>query len=271
MFYVNKSAIVLAINYCKASVLVINDKYCCITWQRFLHHEEHEDTRSFYKIIILRDLRGCTKYDFSSPDLSRLGNKALIMTENPINSQKCINAISENPIPGLTAFKNRFISIWPYRIIRMLLAAIFLWSGVAKLLAPAPFAVIIEAFGLIPESWVMPVTVVLPTLEVIAAVGLLLDIRGSLAIVFGMLVLFMAILLYGIQLGLDIDCGCFGPQDPESEAFHSLRPALYRDFVMMAGVIYLYIWRYFRSVKPIRLMYFFKNLFHRGGMIDAHD
>lgn len=171
---------------------------------------------------------------------------------------------------GRSTKKNR-ISIWPYRIIRIILAGIFLWSGIAKLLAPASFAVIIEAFGLIPESWVMPLALVLPALEVIAAVGLLIDIRGSLAVVSGMLVLFAAILLYGIQLGLDIDCGCFGPQDPESAAFHSLRPALYRDFVMVAGVIYLYIWRYFRAVKPIRLMYFFNNLFHRGGMIDAHD
>jgi len=193
------------------------------------------------------------------------------MTENPINPQECNSAISENPIPELTAFKNNLISIWPYRIIRVILAGIFLWSGVAKLLAPASFAVIIEAFGLIPESWVMPVALVLPALEVIAAVGLLLDIRGSLAVVSGMLVFFMAILLYGIYLGLDIDCGCFGPQDPESAAFHSLRPALYRDFVMIAGVIYLYVWRYVMSVKPVRLMYFFNNLLQRGGMIDAHD
>lgn len=169
------------------------------------------------------------------------------------------------------ATENNLTAIWPYRIIRVILAAIFLWSGIAKLLAPASFAVIIEAFGLIPESWIMPIAVGLPVLEVVAAVGLLVDIRGSLAVVSGMLVLFMAILLYGIQMGLDIDCGCFGPQDPESAAFHSLRPALYRDFVMMAGVIFLYCWRYVRSIQPIHLGYFFNSLFHKGGIIDAHD
>jgi len=127
---------------------------------------------------------------------------------------------------------------------RIMLAVVFLWSGLAKLTDPASFAVIIEAFGLIPESWVITIAFVLPALELVAAVGLLMDIRGSLAVVSGLLVIFMAILLYGIQMGLDIDCGCFGPQDPESEAFHSLRPALYRDFIMVAGVIYLYVWRY---------------------------
>lgn len=193
------------------------------------------------------------------------------MDDNPTYPQECNSEIPEKPILGLPAFKNNLISIWPYRIIRMILAGIFLLSGIAKLLAPASFAVIIEAFGLIPESWVMPVAVVLPAIEIFAAAGLLLDIRGSLVIVFGMLVLFMTILLYGIHLGLDIDCGCFGPQDPESEAFHSLRPALYRDFAMIAGVICLYFWRYYQSIKPVRLMYFFNNLFHRGGIIDAHD
>lgn len=175
------------------------------------------------------------------------------MTENQTYQQACNSAIPKNAIPGLPAFNNKPISIWSYRIIRMILAGIFLWSGLAKLLAPASFAVIIEAFGLIPESWVMPVALLLPALEVIAAVGLLMDIRGSLAVVSGMLILFITILLYGIQMGLDIDCGCFGPQDPESAAFHSLRLALYRDFVMMAGVIYLYIWRYYHLNRAFQI------------------
>jgi hypothetical protein len=44
-------------------------------------------------------------------------------------------------------------------------------------------------------------------------------------------------------LGLDIDCGCFGPEDPESRAYGGLRTALYRDLAMAAGVAYLYWWR----------------------------
>ena len=146
-----------------------------------------------------------------------------------------------------------FLSCWPYRIIRFFLAGIFLWSGISKLMDPKSFAVIIEAFGLIPESWVMPVSVGLPALEIIAAIGLLADIRGSLAVFAVVLVLFIAILGYGIWMGLDIDCGCFGPEDPENKAYHGLRPALYRDIVMMAGVFYLYFWRYCRSVSPVRL------------------
>ncbi|MCP4667046.1 MAG: DoxX family protein, partial [Deltaproteobacteria bacterium] len=99
---------------------------------------------------------------------------------------------------------------------------------------------------------IMAIAVGLPALEFVAALGLLLDLRGSLGVISGLLILFMGVLGYGIWMGFDIDCGCFGPQDPEAEAFHSLRPALYRDFLMMAGAGYLYLWRYCRSAKPVR-------------------
>ncbi len=146
-----------------------------------------------------------------------------------------------------------------YRGVRYFLAAVFLWSGITKLLDPVSFGVLIEAYGLIPKTWVMPAAILLASLEIIAGAGLIPDIYGSLAIIAGMGVLFIAILSYGIHMGLDIDCGCFGPQDPESKAFHGLRAALYRDFVLMAGVLYLYAWRHYRSVRPDRL----KALFTR--------
>ncbi|MFH1991875.1 MAG: MauE/DoxX family redox-associated membrane protein [Pseudomonadota bacterium] len=167
--------------------------------------------------------------------------------------------INEKMPFGASAIKGIFFSIWPYRLVRILLAVIFLWSGIAKLIDSKSFAVIIQAYGLIPESWVMPAAVFLPALEIIAALGLLMDIEGSLAVVLGLLILFMAILGYGIWMGLDVDCGCFGPEDPEAKAYHGLRPALYRDMAMMAGVLYLYFWRFSRSFMPVRLRVLFKT------------
>ena len=138
-------------------------------------------------------------------------------------------------------------SIWPYRGVRMILAIIFLWAGVVKVLDPNSFAIILEAYKLLPNTWIMPVAVGLPALEILAAIGLLFDVRGSLVVVTGLLLLFLAILSYGIWLGLDIDCGCFGPGDPEGEAYKGIRPALYRDIVLVVGVAYLYVWRVRRS------------------------
>ncbi len=148
---------------------------------------------------------------------------------------------------------NKLFPLWLYHLGRMVLAVIFLWSGLIKLSDPASFGIIIDAYGLMPENWIMPVAIGLSVMEIAAAAGLLIDARGSLATIAGLLVMFMALLAYGIHLGLDIDCGCFGPDDPESGAFHGLRTAFYRDIAMMAGVLYLYLCRINRFMKPIRL------------------
>lgn len=194
-----------------------------------------------------------------------------MMPDYPLSLRENRDTTPQNAFHLVLSIKDTLFSIWSYRIIRVVLAVVFLSSGLSKLLDPTSFTVIIEAFGLIPETWTLPVAVILPALEMIAAIGLLFDIRGSLAFITGMLILFMAILAYGIWMGLDIDCGCFGPEDPEAKAFHSLRPAIYRDVVMMIAIAYLYYWRYRQSVKPARLRYYFYNLVKKGGLIDASN
>jgi uncharacterized membrane protein len=190
--------------------------------------------------------------------------------QRSMNSQKRIT-INDPKKKGIFTLPNSIQSPLIYHLIRVLLCIFFLWSGISKLMVPKEFAVIIDSYGLVPEAWILPMAIILPLLEMVFGLGLLMEIRGSLSVITGLLLLFIAIFSYGIWLGLDVDCGCFGPQDPESEAFHSLRPGLYRDFIMFAGVIYLYIWRCYRSIKPVRLMSLFNSLFHRGGIIDAHD
>ncbi len=143
---------------------------------------------------------------------------------------------------------------WLYHTARWCLAGLFIASGMTKLMDPVRFAVLIDAYGIVPEMMVMPVAVILPVVEVVAALCLLSNIRGSLAVITLQMVLFMAVLGYGIWLGLDVDCGCFGPGDPEAEAFHGLREALYRDVAITAVVLSLYFWRYRRAERPVRLL-----------------
>jgi uncharacterized membrane protein YphA (DoxX/SURF4 family) len=138
---------------------------------------------------------------------------------------------------------NRIFPIWAYLVLRWALGLIFLSAGATKLFAPEMFAVVIDAYGLLPETLVLPAAIALPLLEVVAAIGLLLDVRGSLGAITALLVMFMVILGYGLWLGLDVDCGCFGPEDPETAAYAGLRPAFYRDMVMLLGIAYLYAWR----------------------------
>ena len=155
------------------------------------------------------------------------------------------------------------LTVWLYRVPRWLLGTVFIYTGLSKLMAPEIFAVLIEAYGILPDPLIMPVAVLLPTVEVLAGAGLIVDLRGSLLTITGMLLLFMLILGYGIAMGLDVDCGCFGPEDPEAKAFHGLRPALYRDCGMLAGVIFLYVWRRLQRIEPIRIKQFLSRFAKR--------
>ena len=123
--------------------------------------------------------------------------------------------------------------------VRWGLAGIFVYSGAVKLVDPSRFAEIIAGFGLVPEPLIFPLAVLLPIIELVAGIGLAFGLRGSLSAIACMMVIFIAVLLYGIHLGLDIDCGCFGPEDPE-QAYKGLKVALARDAVMMVAVLFIY-------------------------------
>ena len=162
------------------------------------------------------------------------------------------------------------MSGWIYKLTRWILGGVFIYAGSTKLMAPRVFSVLIEAYGFVPESLLMPVAIGLPFLEVIAGFGLLFDIRGSLAVITGLLVLFMVVLGYGIWMGLDVDCGCFAPEDPEAEAFHGLRLSLFRDLVMTAGAFFIYGWRRYRTIRPVGVMVMVNHLFSKKGKTDAY-
>jgi uncharacterized membrane protein YphA (DoxX/SURF4 family) len=130
--------------------------------------------------------------------------------------------------------------------IRIVLGVLFIVAGFLKLLDPEAFTVVIEAFGLVPDILLSPLSIGLPLLEVVAGLGLVFNVRPALHLMTLLLFVFMAILLYGMHLGLDIDCGCYGPEDPESRAFGGLRTAFFRDLFMAAGLLVLYVRRIHR-------------------------
>ena len=143
--------------------------------------------------------------------------------------------------------------LWLYRLVRLGLAVVFIWSGLSKLVKPQSFILIIEAYGFVPDPLLWPMAIFLCLAELAGGIGLLLDAQYALGLITGLLLLFMAVLGYGLWLGLDVDCGCFGPDDPEGQAYHGLRPALFRDMGMLASIGFLYFQRYRQSIKPQRL------------------
>ena len=138
--------------------------------------------------------------------------------------------------------KRVLISKHLYLAVRILLAAVFVYAGVGKLADPRGFAVVISGYGLVPTWADLPLAVLLPVLEIVAGIGLVFDIEGSLGLIVAQLLLFVGVLAYRIHLGLDVDCGCYGPDDPEGKAYSGLKDALYRDLFLLGACAYV-LWR----------------------------
>ncbi len=135
---------------------------------------------------------------------------------------------------------------WVYLILRIGLALLFVYGGALKLADPKAFARVLSQYDLVPEMLLPVVAVGLPLLEVLAGIGLVLDLRGSLSVITGLLGLFIVVLWYGVLNDLEVDCGCFGPDDLNKQA--GLREAFYRDLILIGVVApYLYLSRRIRE------------------------
>jgi uncharacterized membrane protein YphA (DoxX/SURF4 family) len=135
---------------------------------------------------------------------------------------------------------------WMYHFLRLALAGIFIYAGFIKLLDPRAFAHAISQYGLVPEGLLPVVAVGLPAVELLAGLGLILEVRGSLTIIFIMLLMFLTVLGYAIWANLDIDCGCFAPEDLDAQ--HRIQTAFWRDLIMVGASLFLY--RRQRSRSP---------------------
>lgn len=138
---------------------------------------------------------------------------------------------------------------WLYHFLRLALAGIFIYAGVIKLLGPKAFAHAMAQYDLLPEGLLPLVAIGLPALEVLAGIGLILEVRSSLGIIFVLLLMFLVILGYAVWQNLDIDCGCFTAD--ELDAQHSVTIAFWRDLMMIGAALFLY-WRR-RSRTPQNL------------------
>lgn len=92
---------------------------------------------------------------------------------------------------GALSLNKGLLSIWPYRIVRLIIGVIFVWAGSTKLMAPKAFAQLISEYGLVPENLLLAVAIGLPVLELLAGLGLIFDFRGCLWITTALILLFI--------------------------------------------------------------------------------
>lgn len=120
---------------------------------------------------------------------------------------------------------------WLVLLMRFGLGFVFVWAASTKLVDPGSLAKTMSAYKLLPVELLGPVAYFLPGLELLAGLGLIFGVwlRGATLWVNLMLLLFLAVLWYGQSLGLEVDCGCFGPATTGASA----REAIIRDLIML--------------------------------------
>jgi uncharacterized membrane protein YphA (DoxX/SURF4 family) len=139
------------------------------------------------------------------------------------------------------------INLWVYRILRIIIGGVFVYSGAVKIMDVKGFARMVSQYDLVPDTLLAPVAYGLPVLELLAGIGLIFEIPWALTAISGMLVIFIGVLWYGVLQGLDIDCGCFSTEELKGQ--DSLRKALYRDIFMVAVCGYFYLYRIVRMKR----------------------
>ncbi|MCH7825102.1 MAG: hypothetical protein IH849_09905 [Acidobacteria bacterium] len=97
------------------------------------------------------------------------------------------------------------------RISSMVLGAVFVLAGTLKVGDPWSFLGSLPAYGL-PSAIRLPVTVLMPTIEVVLGIMLIAGwrLRQASMATAGFLTLFGGVIAYGWVMGTLQDCGCFG-------------------------------------------------------------
>lgn len=99
-----------------------------------------------------------------------------------------------------------------FLLARILLAGIFVYASIHKVVYPDEFYVVIMNYQILPQYGAYALAYLLPALEMLAGLALLSKkfLSPSLLMISGMLLIFIAAIVSAWLRGLDISCGCFG-------------------------------------------------------------
>lgn len=124
-----------------------------------------------------------------------------------------------------------------FPFLKWIVAAIFIFAGISKILNPAAFARDIDNYRLLPYLLVTFIAIILPWLELLCGVFLIVGRWRKGAAFILMLLTFIFLIAIGsaIARGLDITCGCFSTTIEGTKVGYT---RLIQDIVLL-GVILL--------------------------------
>ena len=119
--------------------------------------------------------------------------------------------------------------------IRLFLAVIFFYSGLVKASGSAQFAIALAPFAMVPDTWIHPLSVLLPFVEIAGGALILVPWTKRIGafLILALCLVFITALSWALANGIIVDCSCFGQEQRPSAAKMTL--ALLRD-IFLAGL-----------------------------------
>lgn len=126
-----------------------------------------------------------------------------------------------------------------FRLLAILVGALFIYAGAVKLVDPLRFASDITNYDIVPWSVAVRLAFYLPWLELLCGLALVFYrlFSGALALTIGLMVIFIGASVITKARGIDVSCGCFGSISGNlSFTWH-----LVLDFVLLATLVVLWL------------------------------
>jgi uncharacterized membrane protein YphA (DoxX/SURF4 family) len=100
---------------------------------------------------------------------------------------------------------------WSLIAARLAMAGIFIFASIDKIAHPAAFAKDVFNYQILPDAMINLTALVLPWLELLLGLCLLAGVwmPGAVLSANGLLLIFLAALVFNLARGLDVNCGCF--------------------------------------------------------------
>lgn len=131
--------------------------------------------------------------------------------ERPTPNAELQTAPSELDVQSSASGVRRFPAVI-IRILDFIIAGIFIYAGVLKIIDPVAFARDIDNYKMLPWPAAVGLGFYLPWLEVLCGLALIFRrlYSGGLWILTGLTIVFIVATVAAKARGLDISCGCFG-------------------------------------------------------------
>lgn len=134
---------------------------------------------------------------------------------------------------------------WFQLALRLIIAGVFLYAAIPKIVHPQAFYLNILGYNFIQGTPAKLVAIWLPWAELLAALGIIFGLwmKANLRLIQIMLTGFIILLVLTLVRGIDADCGCFGSAGGRVTWWH-----VFGDFVLLFITTFLITWTKFNDI-----------------------